>query len=304
MIVAVTGSSGLVGTALVAALEAEGHAVCRVVRRPASDSRYEIAWDPEAGHIDGAGLAAADAVVHLAGENLAAKRWTESFKQKIRDSRVRGTRLLSDSLATPTTKPSVLVSASAVGYYGDRGDEVVDESSAPGTGFLADVCREWEAATHGARDAGVRVVNLRTGVVLSSEGGALAKMLAPFKLGVGGMIGTGRQYLSWITLDDLVAVIEFALRTKSLAGPANAVSPNPVTNEEFTKTLGRVLGRPTALPMPAFAARLAFGEMADEMLLGGARVEPQALISAGFSFQFPVLEGALRHLLGKPGTAS
>lgn len=297
MIVAVTGSTGLVGTALADSLEAAGHVVRRVVRRPARAGQHEIRWDPTAGQIDTTALAGVDGVVHLAGESLAAHRWTEAFKAEIRDSRVRGTRLLCDALAGLSTKPGVLVSASAVGYYGDRGEETVDESSAPGTGFLADVCREWEAATQSARDAGIRVVNLRLGVVLSPHGGALAQMLTPFKLGVGGVIGSGRQYLSWISIDDLVSAIQFALRTESLSGPVNAATPHPVANREFTKTLGGVLGRPTVFPMPAFAARLAFGEMADEMLLGGVRVEPRALSTAGFAFQYPELESALRHLL-------
>jgi uncharacterized protein (TIGR01777 family) len=297
MIIAITGSTGLVGTALVDALEAEGHVVRRLVRREARDPRHEIRWDPDAGQIDAAGLEGVDAVVHLAGENLAAHRWTAAFKQKISQSRVRGTRLLCDALARLATKPAVLVSASAVGYYGDRGEELLDESSTPGKGFLADVCQQWEAATQPARAAGVRVVNLRLGVVLSPQGGALTQMLTPFKLGVGGVIGSGRQYLSWIALDDLVSAIRFALKTAALTGPVNAVAPQPVTNREFTKTLGKVLGRPTVIPMPAFAARLAFGEMADEMLLGGARVEPRALRGAGFEFQHSDLEAALRHLL-------
>jgi uncharacterized protein len=297
MIIAVTGSSGLVGTALVDSLEAEGHVVRRLVRRPVRDGQHEIGWDPAAGQIDAAALAGVDAVVHLAGENLAAQRWTESFKAEIRNSRVRGTRLLCDALAGLSTRPSVLVSASAVGYYGNRGDEIVDESASPGTGFLAEVCREWEAAAQPARDAGIRVVNLRLGVVLSTHGGALAQMLTPFKLGLGGPIGSGQQYLSWIAIDDLVSAIEFALRAETMAGPVNAVAPQPVTNREFTKSLGHVLGRPTVFPMPAFAARLAFGEMADEMLLGGVRVVSHALLTAGFTFQYPELEAALRHLL-------
>lgn len=297
MIVAITGSSGLVGAALVDALEAEAYLVRRLVRRMARDGEDEIQWSPAMGQIDSAALDGVDAVVHLAGENLAAKRWTESFKAEIRDSRVRGTQLLCSALAGLSNKPGVLVSASAVGYYGDRGDEVIDESSAPVGGFLSAVCREWEAATQPARDAGIRVVNLRLGVVLSTQGGALAQMLTPFKLGAGGAIGSGRQYLSWIEIDDLVAAIVFALRTATLAGPINAVAPQPVTNREFTKTLGRVLGRPTVFPMPAFAARLAFGEMADEMLLSGVRAEPRALLAAGYKFRFPELEPALRHLL-------
>jgi uncharacterized protein (TIGR01777 family) len=297
MIVAVTGSSGLVGTALVEALEADGHLVRPVVRRPVRDGKHEIRWDPAGGTIDAAELGNVDAVVHLAGANLAAHRWTASFKKEILESRVRGTDLLCRTLAGLAVKPSVLVSASAVGYYGDRGGELVNESSPPGGGFLADVCQQWERATQAARDADIRIVNLRLGVVLSKEGGALAQMLTPFKLGGGGAIGSGQQYISWIALDDLVRVVKFSLLAAAICGPVNAVAPHPVTNREFTKTLGRVLGRPTILPLPAFAARLAFGEMADEMLLSGVKVEPRALSTAEFVFQFPLLEAALRHTL-------
>jgi uncharacterized protein (TIGR01777 family) len=297
MIIAVTGSSGLVGTAVVNLLESGGHLVRRMVRRVPRSADHEIHWDPAAGTIDAAELAAVDAVVHLAGENIAAHRWTDAFKAQLRDSRVRGTQLLCETIAGLSTRPSVLVSASAVGYYGNRGDELLAESSPPGRGFLAEVCQQWEAQTQLARDAGVRVVNLRIGVVLSANGGALAEMLTPFKLGVGGPIGSGRQYLSWITIDDLARVIEFAIHTTSLTGPVNAVAPEPVTNREFTKNLGRVLRRPTALPMPAFAARLVFGEMADELLMTSTRVQPRALTVAGFTFQWPQLEPALRHML-------
>jgi uncharacterized protein (TIGR01777 family) len=233
----------------------------------------------------------------LAGESVAAHRWSAKVKQEIRDSRVRGTTLLCETLACMAKKPTALVSASAIGYYGDRGDEPLDETSPRGSGFLAEVCEEWEAATKSARDANIRVVNLRIGVVLSPKGGALATMLTPFKLGVGGVIGSGRQYFSWITLDDLVRTIQFALNASALSGPVNAVAPNPVTNREFTKTLGRVIERPTIVPMPAFAAKLAFGEMADEMFLAGARVSPAALTAAQFQFEHPQLEPALRHLL-------
>jgi uncharacterized protein (TIGR01777 family) len=299
MIVVVSGSTGLVGTALVKSLEREGHLVRRLVRREVRDGEREIRWDPAAGTIDAGELEGIDGVVHLAGENLAAHRWNDKVKQEIRDSRLKGTRLLAESLAKLTNKPDVLVSASAIGYYGDRGDERVDEFSPPGSGFLADVCKEWEAAAGAARDAGIRVVNLRLGVVLSPHGGALAKMLLPFKLGAGGVIGSGRQVWSWIALDDLVSAIEFALQDGALAGPVNAVAPEAATNREFTKTLGRVLRRPTIFPMPAFAARLALGEMADEMLLAGVRVEPRILTQAGFVFRHPNLEPALRDLLDR-----
>jgi uncharacterized protein (TIGR01777 family) len=300
MIIAVTGASGLVGSALVSALEADGHLVRRLVRRDVQDGDREIRWDPAAGTIDAAELEGIDAVVHLAGENLAARRWNTSVKQEIRESRVRGTRLLAETLAALVNKPEVLVSASGVGYYGDRGADVVDESSPLGTGFLADVCRDWEAATEPARQSGIRVVNLRTGVVIAAQGGALAKMLFPFKLGLGGVIGSGRQYWSWIALDDLVSAIKLALENGALAGPVNAASPEPVTNREFTKTLGRALGRPTIFPMPAFAARLVLGEMADEMLLASTRVAPRVLLQAGFAFRFPRLETALRSALEAP----
>jgi uncharacterized protein (TIGR01777 family) len=268
-----------------------------MVRRKVEDHDREICWDPATGWIDAGELEGVDAVVHLAGENLGSHRWNETFKREIRDSRVLGTRLLAEALAALAKKPGVLCCASAIGFYGDRGNEVLTESSPPGTGFLAEVCQAWEAATTPAGDAGIRVVHLRSGVVLSRAGGALAKMLPPFKLGAGGVIGGGRQYWSWIALDDLVRVIEFVLQRTELAGPVNTVAPHPVTNREFTETLGRVLGRPTILPMPAFAARLALGEMADEMLLASARVEPHVLLRAGFEFQFPQLETALRQAL-------
>jgi len=298
MIIAVTGSTGLVGSALVSALETHEHLVRRLVRCEVTDAEREIRWNPDTGEIDAAELNGVDAVVHLAGENIAGHRWSEDVKRRLLESRTKGTRLLAETLAGLTMKPNVLVSASAIGYYGNRGDEEVDELAPSGNGFLAEVCREWEAAAQGAHDADIRLVRLRIGPVLSPGGGALAKMLPPFKMGLGGTIASGRQYFSWITLDDLVSAIVFALETESLVGPVNAVAPGAVTNREFTKTLGRVLGRPTIFPMPAFVARLAFGEMADEMLIGGVRVAPHELTAAGFTFEFPQLEPALRHLLG------
>ena len=237
--------------------------------------------------------------MHLAGENIAVRRWTPAQKARIRDSRVQGTRLLAQSLARLQQPPTVMVCASAIGFYGDRGEELLTEGSAPGSGFLTDTCRAWEAAAQPASEKDIRVVNLRLGVVLSPGGGALAKMLLPFRLGVGGKIGSGRQYMSWIEIDDVVGVIHYALTTDELRGPVNAVAPNPVTNREFTKTLGRVLSRPTIFPMPAFAARLAFGEMADELLLASTRVKPARLQNSGYYFRHPRLEDALRHLLGK-----
>lgn len=299
MKIAVTGSSGLVGQELLPFLEQTGHMVTRVVRGEPGPT--EIHWDPANGEIDSAALEGFDCVVHLAGENIGEKRWTTEQKARIRDSRVQGTSLLSHTLAQLQGKPGVLVSASAVGYYGDRGDYVCDESASNGRGFLPDVCVAWESATEPALQAGIRVVNVRIGIVLSQKGGALNKMLLPFKLGVGGVIGNGRQFWSWIAIDDLVRVVDHCLRTDSLHGPVNAVSPHPATNMVFTKTLGRVLHRPTVLPMPAFAARLGLGEMADALLLASTRAIPNRLLETRFSFLYPELELALRHVLGRFG---
>jgi uncharacterized protein (TIGR01777 family) len=301
MRILVTGSSGLVGSALVPSLTAAGHQVERLVRK-ANAGAGEVRWNPDAGQIDRERLEDLDAVFHLAGESIASGRWTKAKKERIRDSRVQATRLLSAALAERQRPPQTLVCASAIGFYGDRGDEWLDESSPPGRGFLADVCREWEAAADPARQKGIRVVHTRIGVVLSAAGGALAVMLTPFKLGVGGVVGSGRQFMSWIALDELIAAFHHVLNHGALHGPVNCTAPNPVTNREFTKTLGRVLGRPTCFPLPAFAARLALGEMADELLLSSTRVTPRRLQDSGYQFQFPDLEGALRHVLGKrPG---
>ena len=303
MRVIVTGSTGLVGSALVRSLLADGHKVTRLVRGDAQGSgaagTTAVHWDPDRGTIEAKELEGHDAAVHLAGESIAEGRWDEDKKRRIRESRVKGTRLIAEALAGLDAKPKSLVSASAVGFYGDRGDEVLREESASGDDFLSEVCREWEKATLAASQAGIRVVHLRIGIVLSAEGGALPKMLTPFKLGLGGRVGSGRQYMSWITLEDLVHVIRRAIEDESLRGPVNAVAPRPVTNEEFTKALGRVLGRLTILPVPAFAARLAFGEMADALLLSGARVEPARLNEADHRFRNPEIEGALRSVLGK-----
>jgi uncharacterized protein (TIGR01777 family) len=277
--------------------------VTRLVRGDAQGFRAPgtaaVHWEPDKGVIDANELEGHDAAVHLAGESIADGRWDEEKKRRILESRVKGTRLLAETLAGLKEKPKVLVSASAIGFYGDRGAEVLREESASGENFLSEVCREWEKATLVASQAGIRVAHIRIGVVLSAEGGALEKMLKPFKLGLGGRVGSGQQYMSWITLDDLVGVIKRALTDESMRGPINAVAPKPVTNEEFTKALGRVLGRPTFLPIPAFAARLAFGEMADALLLSGARVEPARLKEAGYEFKNPEIEDALRQLLGK-----
>lgn len=296
--VVVSGSTGLVGSALVPFLTTGGHRVSRLVRsRPQSDD--EIAWDPSAGSIDTVRLEGVDAVVHLAGENIAGRRWSEATKAGIKESRVRGTRLLCESLARLHRRPRVLVCAAAIGYYGNGGANIVDEDSGPGEGFLADVCGAWEAATVPASDAGIRVVHLRLGVVLSGAGGALAKLLPPFQLGVGGRLGNGEQYMSWIAIDDVIDAILHTIRTDTLQGAVNAVAPQPVTNLDFTKTLGRVLRRPTVLAVPAAAARLAFGEMADEMLLASTRVAPTRLAATNYSFRYSDLEAALRHTLGK-----
>ena len=295
----VSGSTGLIGSALVPFLTTDGHKVIRLIRAETRPGQAAVHWDPAAGKIDSNALEGLDAVVHLAGENIAARRWTPAQKARIRDSRVQGTRLLAQSLARLQQPPTVMVCASAIGFYGDRGEELLTEASAPGSGFLTDTCRDWEAAAQPASEKGIRVVNLRLGVVLSPGGGALAKMLLPFRLGVGGKIGSGRQYMSWIEIDDVVGVIHYALTTDELRGPVNAVAPNPVTNREFTKTLGRVLSRPTIFPMPAFAARMAFGEMADQLLLSSTRVKPARLQNSGYYFRQPRLEDALRHLLGK-----
>jgi uncharacterized protein (TIGR01777 family) len=292
----VTGPTGLVGTPLVASLEAAGAKVIRGTRRTTS-AAGEVYWNGEKHEIDAAKLEGVDAVVHLAGENIAGRRWTESFKREIRDSRVKGTRLIAEAIARATNKPKALICASAIGYYGNRGDELLNENSPPGDDFLAEVCSEWEASCQPARDAGVRVVNTRIGVILSPKGGALHKMLTPFKLGLGGKIGDGRQSMSWITLDDVVGALHFLVAHPTASGPVNLTAPNPVTNAEFTKTLGHVLHRPTIFPMPAFAAKLAFGEMADALLLSSTRVAPQALEATGYAFKWPQLDSALRHLL-------
>ena len=298
MKVAITGASGLIGGALVPFLTAGGHEVLRLVRR-APRAKDEARWDPEAGEVDAAALDGVDAVVHLAGVNIAGRRWTEARKALLRSSRVGPTRLLAGALAGLKKKPRVLVSASAIGYYGNRGDAWVTESDAPADDFLGRLSAEWEAAAEPARKAGIRVVHPRIGVVLSPAGGALGKMLLPFKAGLGGVVGPGTQYMSWIALDDLLGVIHHLLDRADLEGPVNAAAPEPVTNAVFTKTLGRVLGRPTVAPVPAFALRLALGEMADAALLASTRVRPERLQASGYRFRFPDIEGALRHVLGR-----
>jgi uncharacterized protein (TIGR01777 family) len=298
MKILVSGSSGTVGSALVPLLTSEGYTVTRLVRSKPKDADGAIGWDPIGGTIDTARLEGHDGVVHLAGENIAG-RWTPAKKAAIRDSRVRGTRLLAEALAGLQQPPRVLVCASALGYYGDRGDLVLREDTGSGTGFLAETCREWEAAARPAAEKGIRVVHLRIGIVLSPRGGALKEMLMPFKMGVGGRMGTGKQYWSWVAVDDVAGIIHHALTNESLQGPVNTSTPNPVTNREFTKVFGRVLGRPTILPMPAFAAKLALGEMAEELLLASQRLDVSKLLDSGYQFRYPELESALRHLLGK-----
>jgi len=297
MRVAVSGSTGLVGSQVVASLSAAGHEVVRLVRRAPAPGEKVVRWDPEKGEIDAAGLGGLDAVVHLAGENIASGRWNAARKAAILGSRVNGTRLLCDALAGLARPPKTLVCASAIGYYGDRGADVLTEESPPGTGFLAEVCREWEAASEPAARKGIRVVVLRIGVVLSAKGGALSRMLPPFRAGLGGVIGSGRQYVSWVALDDLVGIVLHALQSGRLHGPVNAVSPVPVTNRELTEVLGKVLSRPTLLPVPVFALRLAVGEMADALLLASTRVAPRRLEETGYRFRFPELREALRHLV-------
>lgn len=298
MRILISGATGLVGSSLVPLLTTGGHEVLRLRRSSSSAGPSAVAWDPRVGLTDPSSVGSFDAVVHLAGESIASGRWTAARKELIRASRVEGTRRLCESMAELPRPPATLVCASAIGYYGNRGEEELDESADPGPGFLANVCRAWEAATEPAVKAGIRVVHVRFGVVLSPRGGALAKMLTPFRLGAGGVMGSGRQYMSWVGIDDAVRAIQHCLITANLSGPVNVVSPSPVTNAEFTRTLGRVLRRPTILPMPAFAARLAFGEMADELLLASTRAIPQRLIETGFRFQDVALEDCLRRLLG------
>jgi uncharacterized protein (TIGR01777 family) len=277
----ISGSSGLVGSALRKSLENDGHEVGCLPRT------YEAPVD----------FSGVDAVVHLAGENIAEGRWTDAKKRRIEESRVIGTRQLAEQLARSTVKPRVFISASAIGFYGDRGSEALDENSSGGNDFLSGVCKKWEEAARTAAEAGIRTITIRTGIVLSSEGGALKKMLLPFKMGGGGILGSGQQYMSWISLADEVKAIRFLLENEGIHGAVNLVSPNPVTNLEFTKTLGKVLKRPTILPMPGFAARLLFGEMADALLLGSTRVIPKKLIDAGYGFCHADLDLALKDIL-------
>ncbi|MCY3772089.1 MAG: TIGR01777 family oxidoreductase [Gemmatimonadetes bacterium] len=296
MTILITGGSGLIGRRLIPSLEEQSHRVIRLVRSRDLVGENAAFWSTSEGifHWDESG--GIDAVVHLAGESILG-RWTRAKKDRIRDSRVDTTRKLCAFLAGMTSPPSVLVAASATGCYGNRGEEPLGEESPSGDGYLPEVCRQWEAATEPVRDAGVRVVNLRIGMVLTPEGGALAAMHTPFRLALGGKVGDGRQYMSWITRDDLISIIHFALESGDLSGPVNAVSPQPVTNAEFTRILGRVLHRPTLFSIPAFVVRLLFGQMGRDLLLASARVIPERLQKADFEFRHPGLENALNDLL-------
>jgi uncharacterized protein (TIGR01777 family) len=309
MRVAVGGSTGVIGSALVARLQQDGHEVVRLVRPQTRTARTggsgsdpgTVRWNPRDGTVGAAALAGVDAVVNLAGVGIGQRPWTARVRREITDSRVRSTRLLAQTLAglAGGGGPRVLVVASAVGYYGDRGDEQLTEGSLPGKGFLAGVCRAWEAAADPARAAGVRVVHVRTGLV-QARGGMLARELPLFRLGLGGRLGSGRQWWSWVALDDVVGVYRHAITTEELRGPVNATAPNPVTNAEHAATLARVLGRPAVLAVPRFAPRLVLGDMAEELLFYSARVAPAAALATGYGFRFPSLEPALRHVLRRP----
>ncbi len=299
MRVAIAGSSGLIGGALVPYLRAAGHDVLRLLRSapPAGAAADFVLWDPSRGRLDPQALAGCQAVVNLCGASVAARRWTDRRKRELHDSRVGSTRLLAEVIAAAEPRPAVFVCASATGYYGDRGDEPLTEDAPPGTGFLPELCRAWEAAAEPARAAGVRVVHLRIGLVLARQGGALARMLGPFRLGLGGVVGSGRQFVSWIHLRDMVRAVEFVLERDDLHGPVNAVAPRPVTNRELTRCLAQLLRRPALLPVPAPALRLLLGEMGPALLLASQRVLPEKLRSAGLDFEFSELEPALRDLL-------
>lgn len=296
MNILLTGASGFVGKAVVSRLTEKGHRIVPLQRTRATGNEAGPDWNPAVGQIHLEPAGALDAVVHLAGENIA-QRWTPAAKARIRASRVDATRLLCEALARLPQPPHVLICASATGFYGDRGEEILDEKNAPSTGFLPEVCQAWEAAADAARQGGIRVVHLRLGIVLARHGGALAKMVPAFRLGLGGRLGTGRQYWSWIALEDLLRAVELALQEDRLSGPVNAVSPVPVTNADFTRTLARALRRPAVLPMPAFAVKLLFDEMAREVLLASARVRPVRLLESGFEFRFPQLNAVFKQAL-------
>jgi uncharacterized protein (TIGR01777 family) len=298
MNILITGSHGLIASALIPLLGRRGHRVLRLVRPPMEAGPDQVQWDPSTGAIDAPRLEAIDAVVHLAGEPIPAIRWTAAKKARIYESRVRGTRLLAETLAGLSHRPRMLVCASAVGYYGDRGDEILREESPPGSTFLAGVCRDWEAAADPAREAGIRVVHLRNANVFAAGGGYLGPLLLLFRFGLGGRLGTGRQYLSWIAIDDWIEAVYYLLTVVPMDGPVNMGAPEPVTNLEFTQTLARVLRRPAPFVVPAFVLRTVMGELGGE-LLQSARMHPGKLQESGYVFRYPALEGALRHLLGR-----
>ena len=297
MKILVSGAHGLVGKALSAALTKDGHEIVSLVRRDRALGKSEVEWHPNQGLLNAEHVEGFDVVVHLAGESIASGRWNERKKTAIRESRVKGTTLLSQSLARLSRPPATFICASAIGYYGNRGDELLTENSAPGNEFLSEVCVAWEKASGAAAQAGIRTVNARFGIILDANGGALQKMVTPFRMGIGGKVGDGKQWMSWIALEDVVGGLRFVIENSSLKGPVNFVAPNPVTNAKFTKTLGDVLSRPTILPVPAFAARLAFGEMADALLLASQRVAPTRLLESGFRFEHEELKPALKHIL-------
>lgn len=294
MRILITGASGLIGTALQRSFDEIGHELLLASRKEAKDSQH-IQWDVEKGFSEPERLEGIDAVVHLAGESVFGLSWSDAKKKAIRDSRVDGTRSVVEAISRLKARPNVLVAASAIGFYGDRGDEEMTESSAAGDTFLAEVSKEWESEARRAEDAGIRTVLLRTGIILSKDGGALGTMLLPFKLGIGGVVGSGRQWMSWISIDDHIRVINYAIEYENVRGAVNSVSPNPVTNGEFTKTLGEVLYRPTILPLPSFAVNMVFGEMGDALLLASTRVVPKRLEDAGFEFKYPELKTAIEH---------
>ena len=299
MRVLVSGSSGLIGSATVARLRAEGHDVVRLVRR-APTGRDEIRWDPMAGRLDASDVGHVDAIVHLAGEGIGEKRWTPKQKQRILDSRVKGTRLLAETAAALDPKPDVFVCGSAIGYYGLRGDEILTEQSRAGSGFLAELTQQWEAATLPAEQAGIRTVHVRTGIVIAPKGGAFGRLLPFLKLGIGGKLGRGDQWWSWISLEDEVRLLLHALTTPTLSGAVNASAPQPATNAEIVRVAGKVLGRPTVLPVPKFALSIAMGgELTEQVILAGQRARPAAAEASGFTFSHPDLESALRAMLGR-----
>lgn len=299
MRIAITGSSGLIGTALVRSLRADGHDVVRLVRRPPR-AEDEVRWEPKRQWVDTEGLAGCAAVVHLAGAGIGDHRWTDAYKKELRDSRVLGTSAIAEAVASLDTPPRVLVSGSAIGFYGDTGERAVDESAPPGEGFLADLCQEWEEAAGAAQEAGVRTVFARTGLVVAGEGGAWERLFPLFRLGLGGRMGSGRQYWSFVALDDHIAALRHILAAEELVGPVNLTAPEPVTNREVTAAMGRVMGRPTLLSVPAPALRLALGELSGEVL-GSVRAVPRRLLDSGFSFARPGIEEALRAALAARG---